>query len=101
MDFREGLIARGREMRWHPPHMFHRFENWVSGLTGDWSVSRQRFFGVPFRSGTRCGQTAAWTTAAPIVPPEARLPVDPSTDVPEGYEAAQRDRPGGFTADPT
>ena len=25
-----------------------RFEDWVKGLTGDWCVSRQRFFGVPF-----------------------------------------------------
>ncbi len=25
-----------------------RFEDWVNGLTGDWCVSRQRFFGVPF-----------------------------------------------------
>ena len=25
-----------------------RYENWVNGLNGDWCVSRQRFFGVPF-----------------------------------------------------
>ena len=24
------------------------YENWVNGLAGDWCVSRQRFFGVPF-----------------------------------------------------
>ncbi len=48
MTFRERLIARGQELAWHPPYMRARFENWVNGLTGDWCVSRQRFFGVPF-----------------------------------------------------
>jgi valyl-tRNA synthetase len=28
------------------------------------------------------------------------LPLDPSTDVPDGYSAGQRDRPGGFSGDP-
>ena len=47
-DLREALLARGRELKWHPPHMQVRYENWVEGLTGDWLISRQRFFGVPF-----------------------------------------------------
>ena len=25
-----------------------RYESWVNGLNGDWCISRQRFFGVPF-----------------------------------------------------
>ena len=48
MDYREELLAKGRELQWHPPYMQARFENWVNGLAGDWCVSRQRFFGVPF-----------------------------------------------------
>src|SRR4029077_1159314 len=36
----------------------------------------------------------------PLVPSVERLPVDPSTDVPDGYEPEQRGRPGGFAGDP-
>ena len=28
--------------------MKHRYDNWVGGLNGDWLISRQRFYGVPF-----------------------------------------------------
>jgi valyl-tRNA synthetase len=35
-----------------------------------------------------------------IVPEEARLPIDPSTDVPDGYTASQRNQPNGFAGDP-
>ena len=44
---RATLLERGRELRWHPTYMRHRYENWVGGLNGDWLISRQRFFGVP------------------------------------------------------
>ena len=46
-ELRDKLIALGREVSWHPDFMRVRFENWTNGLTGDWLVSRQRFFGVP------------------------------------------------------
>ena len=36
----------------------------------------------------------------PLVPTESRLPVDPSTDVPDGYREEQRGEPGGFVGDP-
>src|SRR6478672_2513449 len=48
IEFREELLQRGRELQWHPGYMQARFENWTNGLNGDWCVSRQRFFGVPF-----------------------------------------------------
>ena len=36
----------------------------------------------------------------PLRPSLDRLPVDPSTDVPDGYTDAQRNQPNGFVADP-
>ena len=100
MEYREELVARGRELQWHPEYMRHRFENWVNGLTGDWCISRQRFFGVPLPIWYPVRQDGATDYTKPIVPDERRLPIDPSTDVPQGYGAEQRGTPGGFIGDP-
>ena len=100
MEHREALLARGRELAWYPDYMRGRLENWVNGLSGDWCVSRQRFFGVPFPLWYSVGADGQVDYAHPLTPPESRLPIDPSTDVPEGYRADQRGLPGGFVGDP-
>ncbi len=97
---REALLARGRELQWHPPYMRARYEDWVNGLTGDWCVSRQRFFGVPFPLWYEIDESGAVLYERPIAADAERLPVDPSTDVPPGYTPEQRGQPGGFTGDP-
>ncbi|RBY78509.1 valine--tRNA ligase [Blastococcus sp. TF02-09] len=99
-DLREALIARGREIQWVPDHMRHRYENWVEGLNGDWLISRQRFFGVPFPIWYRLDEAGEPDHSAPILAPEESLPVDPSSDVPAGFTEDQRGVPGGFMADP-
>jgi valyl-tRNA synthetase len=100
IEFRDALLARGRELQWHPPYMQARYENWVQGLNGDWCVSRQRFFGVPFPLWYRVRQDGTVDYAEPILAAESSLPVDPSTDVPPGFVADQRGLPGGFMAEP-
>jgi valyl-tRNA synthetase len=100
MEFRDELLARGRELQWHPEYMRHRYENWVNGLAGDWCISRQRFFGVAFPIWYPVLADGTRDYAHPIVPEESRLPIDPSSDVPDGYTADQRDRPNGFSGDP-
>jgi valyl-tRNA synthetase len=99
-DLRDTLLARGRELAWHPAHMRVRYEHWIEGLTGDWLVSRQRYNGVPIPVWYRLDAGGQPIRDDPIEPAEADLPVDPATDTPRGYAADQRGVPGGFAADP-
>jgi valyl-tRNA synthetase len=99
-ELQQALISRGREMTWHPGHMRHRYENWIEGLNGDWLISRQRFFGVPIPVWYPLDANGDPDHERPILPTEDQLPVDPSTDVPAGYTAEQRNQPNGFVGDP-
>jgi valyl-tRNA synthetase len=94
---KKALLDAGAAIDFHPDFMRVRYENWVGGLTGDWLISRQRFFGVPIPVWYHLD--ADGERGDVIIPDEASLPVDPSSDVPPGFTEDQRGVPGGFEGD--
>lgn len=76
LENKEKFIERGREIKWNPKHLIHRYENWINNLKWDWCISRQRFFGIPFPVWfcEKCGEI--------ILADEKDLPVDPLSQKP-------------------
>ncbi len=99
-DRRQALLDAGNELAWHPDFMRIRYEHWVNGLNGDWLVSRQQYFGIPFPVWYPVDADGAVLHDRPIPADEASLPVDPQSEAPPGYAETQRGQPGGFVGDP-
>ncbi len=84
-----------------PPHMRARYESWVEGLNARLAhqppaLLRRAVPGlVPARRRRR-----ARLRRTRCSPREDQLPVDPSSDAPDGYDDDQRGKPGGFVGDP-
>jgi valyl-tRNA synthetase len=98
-DLKNRLLARGEEIAFHPDFMRVRYNNWVGGLSGDWLISRQRFFGVPIPVWYRLDENGELIDGQPLTPKSEQLPVDPTTDTPPGFTEDQRGVPGGFVGE--
>jgi valyl-tRNA synthetase len=71
LNKKEKLIKQGKKINWYPKFMFKRYENWIKGLEWDWSISRNRHFGVPMPVWY-CGKCNEI-----IIANEKELPIDP------------------------
>jgi valyl-tRNA synthetase len=99
-ELRTDLLRRGDELHWVPEFMKVRYEHWVNGLSGDWLISRQRFFGVAIPLWYPVTGEGDVDYDHPILPDEGSLPIDPTSATPPGYDESQRGAPGGFVGDP-
>jgi len=96
---RDRLLDAGKQIGFHPDFMRVRYDNWVGGLTGDWLISRQRFFGVPLPIWYPLDADGEVLRDQPIVPGEHQLPVDPASTPAPGYDESQRGLPNGFVGE--
>lgn len=76
-ELKEKWVELGNRLVWHPESMKVRYMAWVNNLNQDWSISRQRYFGVPFPVWycKDCGKV--------IFADEKDLPVNPLTTQPK------------------
>ncbi len=82
LDIKDELKAKVEECNWNPDFMKVRANQWIDGLSWDWCISRQRYFGVPFPIwySKRAGEEGKV-----IIATADEMPVNPLVTAPNGY----------------
>lgn len=82
IDAKNELHKKASEIKWNPEWMENRIHSWIDGLSWNWCISRQRFFGVPVPCwySKRIGEEGKV-----LLPDIDQLPVEPTVDLPKGY----------------
>ncbi len=100
LDKKEQLKQKANECNWYPEYMRVRIEQWIDGLSWDWCISRQRFFGVKFpvwnlksfnpedSTQVKWGEEYSYDphlASQQITADISQLPIDPAIDIPLGF----------------
>ncbi len=77
LDRKDIFLKASEKLNWHPKNMKNKLDNWIKALGWDWSISRQRHFGIPIPVWycKKCGEI--------IFAEEKKLPIDPFADSPQ------------------
>jgi len=100
LDKKQQLKQKASKCNWYPEYMRVRIEQWIDGLSWDWCISRQRFFGVKFpiwdlksfnpedSTQVKWGEEYSYDphlASKQINADISQLPVDPEIDIPLGF----------------
>ncbi|QED22865.1 class I tRNA ligase family protein [Candidatus Deianiraea vastatrix] len=60
LPFKNILLEMSKLVNFHPQSMRIKLENWINGLSQDWCISRNRFFGIPVPVKSEANDEMQW-----------------------------------------